>query len=117
MSEVHGEILISVLGSGWHVIYEQARDKNGEEVWKYPLFLEIEEQDDGQPGIIFRPLCVFGNNSQLRPIDTQHIMYTYRPAKDVISMREKFVEQYKAELESMKKSTHDVNTGNSGRLQ
>ncbi|WP_027370158.1 hypothetical protein [Desulfovermiculus halophilus] len=117
MNEAQEDIWISVLGSGWHVIYEPGRDENGDPIWKYPLFMEIEEQDDGQPGIIFRPLCVFGNNSQLSPIDPQHIMYSYRPAEDVISMRDKFVQRYKAELESMKKSTHDVNAGNGGRLQ
>lgn len=117
MSEELRNIWIAVLGSGWHVIYEKETDESGETVWKYPLFLEIEEQDDGQPGIIFRPLCVFGNNSRLAPIDTRHIMYSYPPANDIISMRDKFVDRYKAELESMSKSTHDVNSANGGRLQ
>lgn len=117
MSEEQGEIWIAVLGSGWHVIYESGRDENGDPIWKYPLFLEIEEQDDGQPGIVFRPLCVFGNNSSLAPIEPRHIMYSYRPAEDIISMREKFVDRYKAELESMSQTTHNVSSNDGGRLQ
>ena len=117
MKEVQGDVWIAVLESGWHVIYEHSTDENGAPIWKHPLFLEIEEQDDGQPGIVFRPLCVFGNNSSLAPIEPQHIMYSYRPADDIVDMREKFVHRYQVEMESMSKSTHDVNSSNGGRLQ
>ena len=117
MNEAGDDILIAVLGSGWHVIYEKKDDGSGGKVWKYPLFIEIEEQEDGQPGIIFRPLCVFGNNSQVDPIDPHHIMYTYRPAEDIITMREKFIERYQAEMESASKSTHSMDADNGGRLQ
>jgi len=44
-------------------------------------------------------------------------MYSYRPAEDIVDMREKFVHRYQVELESMSKSTHDVNSSNGGRLQ
>ena len=82
MSEEQGEIWIAVLGSGWHVIYESGRDENGDPIWKYPLFLEIEEQDDGQPGLssgrcaslAITPLWFPSNPGTLCiPIDRQRI--------------------------------------------